>query len=530
MLVEGINRQYYGKTDARSLNEKAALIVSYNSSIKGMFKPEQVANVLSQNPQKIPTGYVPEKIQQLKSTLSDDEYAAVVRVLQATSAASIAEDVREGGDQQTQKYEETVLYNNEMDRQAGFMGSKTVDMQRRKSFWPDPANGLLRDGKSVILPPELIGSMPREQAMANRNKVRAEMTPANLRRYAANFDEFTNELLQNDGTEIYLKRDPRSDGMRFNVVMASPTGITFDPGMFSFEVSETRENLLTNADGTTFQVGADAIYKHGTLLPPDWAGTPREATLTDTLIDIKDRVGAAIANKIGRELFGLVNWGEGTEGYDRAAADRQVAAEEAARNLGTLPTATQAPLAPIYNLPQKEERVWRTHVRPALLANDRKWKGAASKLDQNTKITLMKAISFIESRFDASAVSSAGARGVFQLHGVNQKGVDPHDTSQAAGRAIEVMSNAYNRAEKLAKQIPGANKLDTLVMAARIYNGGKQYATVETFKKTMAGESSTGTRENPEYANKLYQVMGFLKRLKKRPGSNQVDIRANIKL
>ena len=250
MLVEGINRHYYGKTDARSLNEKAALVVSYNSSIAGMFKPEQVANVLAQNPQKIPTGYVPEKIQELKNTLSDDEYAAVVRTLQATSAAAIADAVRAGGDQQTQKYEETVLYNDEMDRQAGFMGNKTVDMQRRKSFWPDPMNGLLRDGKSVVLPAELIGSMPREQAMENRNKVRADMTPANLRRYAVNFDKFTNELLQDDSTQVYLKRDPQSDGLRFNVVMASPTGVTHDPGIFSFEVAETRENLLTNADGS----------------------------------------------------------------------------------------------------------------------------------------------------------------------------------------------------------------------------------------------------------------------------------------
>ena len=170
------------------------------------------------------------------------------------------------------------------------------------------------------------------------------------------------------------------------------------------------------------------------MFPPDWDKTPREATLTDTLMDIKERVGAAIANKIGTTLFGLANWGEGTEGYDRAAADRQVAAEEAAKNIGTLPTASQAPLAPIYNLPAKEERAWRTDVRPALLAQDSKWKGAAGKLDQNTKLTLMKAIGFIESRFDPKAVSSVGAAGVFQLYGVNKKGVDPHDTKQAAGQ------------------------------------------------------------------------------------------------
>ena len=536
VMLEAMNRQYYGRTDAQSRAEHAALTVTYNNTLKGIFKPGAVAKVLANPVKPIETSYVPLSVQRLKHTLTPEEYEAVEHMTKLNAAVLAAENVAEGEEQKTQEYNKQVNYNAAMTTTAGFMSKKVADLQRTKSWWPAGATGLLKGGKPVILNPELISTLTLEEAMDNRDKVREQLTPTQLRRYKVNFDDFSNELLANEATDVYLKRDPRGDGTRFNVVLSSPTGITFDPGMFDAEQTERQENLLTQADGQVFQVSATEIYKHGVLLPDDWDREPEDFTWFNALSAIgKDVVGRA-RQKIAAEVFGVKQVMDGAIDpeqvqFARQASDNQVMQEEQLRNLETLPTQKQNPTATLYNLKTHHERKWQQDVRPALLANNSKWKGAAAKIPQETKLNLMKAIAYIESNFDPKATSEKKAEGIFQLHGDNKKGIDTRNTMQAAGRAIEVMSDAYNLAKRVANITKGATEQDTIILAARIYNGGRSFAVDEdgnlqtdTMERIMRGASSLtkgGKHENVTYANKLYKIFGFTKRLKATPGTDE---------
>ena len=532
VMLESINRHYYGKTGVKAQNERAALIVSYNSALKGMFKPEAVSKVLAANPKPATTAYIPQRIMELRHTLSDDEYAATVRMMQAQASLAAEEKQVTGSEQKGQKYSKETNYNDSINEVAGFMESKVVDLQREVSWWPDPMNGLLKDGKSVKLPPDIIGSMTIDEARRNRDSVRQQLTVANLKRFAVNFDESTNNLLNDAATQIYLKRDPRSDGMRFNVVMSSPTGVAYDPGLTSFEKRERQENLLTQADGQVFQVSAAEIYKHGSLMPSEWEREPEDVTLWDMATTAAGGVYNDAKRRIFEQLFNIKEPEQAAAAsFDVRAADRQRLSEEAIKNLHTLPTQKQNPAATLYNLKTHHERAWQQEVRPALLANDSKWKGAAAKIPLETRLNLMKAIAYIESNFDPKATSEKKAEGIFQLHGVNKRGIDTRNTKQAAGRAIEVMSDAYNLAKRVADKTRGATEQDTIILAARIYNGGRSFAVDEkgrlqtdTMKRIMRGASSItkgGKHENVTYANKLYKLFGFTKRLKATPGTDE---------
>lgn len=526
---EAINRFYHKKHDLKSRQEAAALRTLTDPQTRGLFSASKVQAALNvEKPHFIPSAFVPAAIEKLKHTMTPEKFNDVVTTMQALAAQETTK--RDLGAQSGPdfKAQYAAAYDEEMESQALRVQASLIDLQEYKTWWPDPKNGLLEEGRSIVMTPEFVGSHSRVELEANRKKVRRELNPTNVMRYNENFDKVTQDLLKNhEDAEMFIEPDPTSGGDRFLVGVKVPTGRTAAEG-WVYDDPEMRTQYINTADGQQYKVSLEDVYGKGQLFPETFGATKGPESLTDQALNwLKSKTIGAAASTISPDA--------GTPAAEVVGDGLEPETPQEVVTPQLTPQQVDE-IAPVANLPAQQMKNYEAEFKPAIstaVNTPEHVIGAPAKaLPKKTLEKAMAVIASIESKMGTGTrnqqglfVSDAGALGPFQILPRNAKGIDPHNMQQAAGRSVELFTRAYSAAKR--HKHPKATELDYLVMAARIYNGGYSFNDSDTLDRIVRGVQSMDktknakgefTFENNNYAANFLRLWGSSKMLRYEPG------------